>query len=562
MNIRRIVMRGFMSHVGGTTLELPPTGLVVVTGQNGSGKSSMIEAVAVSCWGKTLRGTSPWRDGEAGLVSVETDELSATRTITAKGGTVRTQWAPHVGETPVFDTQTKAQEGLSARVGELDVWRRTHVFSSQDAAHFTAATDGQRKALLETILGLECFDTAYARAKGDQRAVDAKVRQIESALLAAESAANAVRRHMELATRSGGPSDPEPVEPAAPPVEPLMDAQVALEARLANQSSLTSASRKAREIERVFTIKTEELRRCQNDVAVLAGGQCPTCKHTLSPNDPHRLELQADLERVQAELKVYADQRELRNAEVQELTELGQALWAEENARSLAERNYTRALDAHRAWEKQHADWLLRRASREKAEAAATAELKVHEDRAATLAKSLKVAKREQSMFEEIGHVLGLKGVRAHVLGKALGGIEAVANGWLEKVARVPLKVTLRPYSETASGTAADKISLEIEGAGGGQGYRAASGGERRRIDAALLLALAEVSAASYGRAPGTVFMDEVFDALDGEGVESVGEALAELARDRAVVLITHSEALVASLPAALRLRVVDGTIQ
>jgi energy-coupling factor transporter ATP-binding protein EcfA2 len=44
-----------------THIELPDTGLVVVYGLNGSGKSSLVEAYAAAMWGRSLRGASAWR---------------------------------------------------------------------------------------------------------------------------------------------------------------------------------------------------------------------------------------------------------------------------------------------------------------------------------------------------------------------------------------------------------------------------------------------------------------------------------------------------------------------
>jgi exonuclease SbcC len=62
VNVKKIYMRAFMSHES-TTVDLPPRGVVVVSGPNGAGKSSLVEAVSVALWGKSLRGSSPLARG-------------------------------------------------------------------------------------------------------------------------------------------------------------------------------------------------------------------------------------------------------------------------------------------------------------------------------------------------------------------------------------------------------------------------------------------------------------------------------------------------------------------
>jgi DNA repair exonuclease SbcCD ATPase subunit len=152
-----------------------------------------------------------------------------------------------------------------------------------------------------------------------------------------------------------------------------------------------------------------------------------------------------------------------------------------------------------------------------------------------------------------VERVFSMTGVRAQLLSGALQGIESIADAWLARLAPQarPMHLRLKSYTEKASGAVSDAISLDVEGAGGGHGYRGASGGERQRINVALCLALGEVASAAYGIAPGTLFLDEVFDALDADGVAAVRDALEDMARDRAVLVITHAPALVESLAAA-----------
>ena len=144
MLIKSVRLEGFFGitdHV-----EFPTTGVMTVVARNGTGKTGrMLEAPAWAAWGKTLRRTPPTRLGgdPYACVALVTDKVEVVR-ATKKPKLV---WN-HVGLQPVdYETPTKADEALERVIGDQTTWRRTHIFSSSDAALFSAATDGDRKRL-------------------------------------------------------------------------------------------------------------------------------------------------------------------------------------------------------------------------------------------------------------------------------------------------------------------------------------------------------------------------------------------------------------------------------
>ena len=150
--------------------------------------------------------------------------------------------------------------------------------------------------------------------------------------------------------------------------------------------------------------------------------------------------------------------------------------------------------------------------------------------------------------MEAVETVLGLRGVRAQIVSRALAGLQEVANARLARLFEADVRLSLSPTTERASGQVVDAIALGVFGIGGNLGYKAVSSGQRRRVDVALVLALADVSDAALGRKPGTVWFDEVFDTLDAQGVSSTSEILLEMSRTRPVVVISHNPDLVAAL--------------
>lgn len=516
-----------MSHVS-TKAVFPERGIVLLRGANGAGKSAISEAVSVGLWNKPLRGRGQQRGlslwaSPKGALQVEVDDLVVTRS--AKG---KATWH-RAGEAPEkFENARKAQEELERVIGEHAVWSRVSVFSSQDAAHFSTATDSERKRLIESLLGLLVFDEASEACRKDCRA---KRQELDAARGQARLLEERVRG---LEERLDAEAAPEAVEYAGKPV--TLATLPAVREKLAAVQGAVDPKAKAVRAAMVHVADARvERARCEQAVTGAAAqlsraqqGRCSACGAQLPPS-----KLDSAVGAHRAAVQALAEQDKLQ-AQAQRAHD--SALQAREVAGAAAERAGAVLADL-RAWEA--------------AVAGATSRRTAVAGRLEDAQEELDAARAEESSVAEAlaelqaaDDVLSVSGVRSHMLHQALAGIEAVANVWLSRLALIgdyALTLSLKPYTENAKGAVKDAISLEIDGAGNRQGYGATSGGEKRRIDVALLLALAEVAAGSSSRAPGTLFFDECFDTLDAEGRDSVLEVLEEMAEQCCVVLITHA---------------------
>ncbi len=564
MRVERITAGGFMSH-DALDISLPAQGVVVVTGDNGAGKSSVIEAVATCVWGKTLRGSSPWREGSKGSLGVDLDGEKLLRAKTAKGR-AKVAW---LSSSASYDTAKAAQTALDARWGDLATWRRTSVFSSADADAFTGATDAERKRLLERLLGLGRFDAAHKQAREDLReerteheAATREVALLRQAVTLTASIIESTREAIEAFDHAHSASHgaaTDDAQEAPQDVSAALDA--AREAKHDAAQDAATASSELRRVEREIDDAKRAAQAARRALGRLESmGECPTCQQSISEE---RLDAAREVaDAAAADAETTATSLAERVAECAELVEE-----ATEEIADYTERvgNLQRAHAAYEAHERVRAQQAHRAAAdaqRRKEAAQRLTALRAKLDKAEAdvdrldteLAEALKVeAARAHAVhvLSATERVLGTRGVRAQVTAKALGGLEAVANHWLAKIANAGITITLSGTKALKSGGSSEVIDLQIHGAGGGHGYQGASAGERRRIDVALLFALAETAAAASGRDAGTLWVDEAFDSLDVEGVASVVEALEEIAKERCVVVITHNADLAAKLPAA-----------
>lgn len=546
MHVEKVTLRNVLRHKD-TTLELPSSGVVSLTGPNGHGKSSLVEAVSVALWGETLRGTSPWSGPDAHVyarVRVGDTTLHVTRTV--KKGKAMALSFHEDGKQPVaYETATKAQQALELHVGEHAVWRRASVFSSSDADGFSSASDGERKRMLESVLGVDRFDPALKACRADlQKAEIAVVQAERDASIGVERLSAALQRKDDAE---------KALEGAVGEDADALDVKVKELRALLRQTDgdLTGMRTKLREGDRAGAEHAATARQLHQTLERLRGAKCPTCEQPIPEaykkmlGEQHaRACSRADGEHAKAKEAAAAVTAGLEEL-TQERDELAARVSEHEGrlrAAVGARQQHQRALDVFRSATESIVEL---EASAEKARAKhAKAQMEVSELRAAE-------------------RVLGLKGPRSQIVSRALGGLEAVANTWLTRVAGPGLSVRLSPFTETKTAGVNDKIAFEVVGVGNGHGYRAASGGERRRLDVALLLALGEFVAAAAGRAGGTLFADEVFDALDDEGRAAVSRVLHDLAEEgRTVVVVTHLPAFVRELAPDERWAVERGVLR
>ncbi len=517
MRIRSIEMHGFLSHAD-TKLTFPRRGMILVSGPNGAGKSSILEAVSVGVWKAVLRGRGRlgarsinlW-SSKKGYIEIATDQVTVRRRASGK-----LDWKDAAGNAIKFENNTKAQAALEELLGPQDQWAKRFIFSSESAL-FTAGTDADRTRLIESILGLDDFDTYAERVRLDLQRVLARTDALKRSELVLEERVRGARTALE---ELSVPDAPEAFgERVTPERVPALLARY----RALLASPRRTAALKAEKLTRRRVLLEERIRAAERAVSA---GVCPTCGQTMPTGDGRAEHAAASVDLLALRAKL--------------------ARVTKHEKRAIKER--TKEWEAHTRLERRQEN--VKRWARAHVEAAAQRKralfaLEDAEDELAAALGELETLASELAELRAAERVLGFGGVRSNLLSDALAGIESITNSWLRMFSSAgdyQLQVRLKTYAEKKSGGSRPAVHVGVEGVANGEGYLAASNGERRRVDAALLLALPEVSIS--GDDLGVLFFDELFDHLDDEGRDAVCEILREISKRCCVVLITHSRAL------------------
>lgn len=153
--------------------------------------------------------------------------------------------------------------------------------------------------------------------------------------------------------------------------------------------------------------------------------------------------------------------------------------------------------------------------------------------------------KREQSLkFWETA--FSNQGIKSYILDDITPFLNRRVNRYLTKLAAGQIEAIFSTRTALKSGGgASERFSLTITNQDGGDSYSANSSGEKKRIDLAINLALQDLVASRSSKKINLAIFDEVFDALDENGIDSVISLLQELAQEKSTILVvTHNEHL------------------
>jgi len=589
------------------TLPLLNRGLVLITGENrdttgadsnGSGKTTILRLLFWVLFGKTIEGMDladvihrGARKAEGTLtLRLPTNEVvEITRTRTAKSGrlSLRRDGAETKGR-GAKETQAEIERliGLDAVA-----FRNTILFGQGDTARFAApgTTDGERKAIAARVLRLERLAGAADLARKERKERRAELAEVEeqgreamadiralaveraeARLTEAEANLDATLAALDrdagdwreqLTTLEGKRARRDKIAALLPRVdETIAKFDAAVEEHEQALADVDRLSHDTQERATRIAALQAEARLFDERLADLAGDRCPTCNSPTDEGDA--AEFRAELER---ERTIRLDNvGEIRG----EVEDLDRAKVAARNRVALAEGRLAdrvkwttkrrdlayelRGLDGVDD-ELERAAGYLARLDERKTEARAAvdrlrAEARSRKAEAGKLSKRVAdLTERAEGFKADLADLewwvegFGSRGLPSYVLDSIAPAIADRANVYLETLADGDIQVEIDTETILATGEARDVLQIIpiVEGASG----LWPSGGQQRKIELAVDLALTDLVAEREGCAIDLLALDEAFDGLDSAGCARVVRLLRDLRERRATLLVIAHEA-------------------
>lgn len=672
IKILRISAKNFLS-LGSVNLELHNKGLTMIDGinedstncdNNGSGKSSIIEAIVYSLYGKTIRGISDdslvnRTTGKHMEVSIEIEVEGTLYTIIRRrkysGKNNIELWCNGKDVTPYSEKEMTAI--ITQLLGiSYKIFISSIVYSDK-SVKFSTATSTELKEMFEEVLNIdfltECYEVAKSRItlcegklknievkksellqsvntlqelkKQAQEEYERNIKSREVSMLELEEDLEASRENIEI-LRDELKEIFSDIEICRNKVEEIQDKLINGTPEFTEVFDETKYN-EAIESTRDELGDVEHLRNSQKDqysynIRALnkkkleiedikkalasspkVGDKCKLCGHTLTKDNikdcSHQQEYFKVLESEARELEELCEREKIAIEELTErLEEANTKLLGAKKAKKLAQEEYDdRKFKFLRDNSNKELKNLLTenksilknlensKIVKEKSIAKSEERIKIAKHRLKELEeqviknnsemynskieekeKQLKIAETnyqkeakelESLEFWKIG--FGNNGIKALLMEDIVPFLNEKVNSYLKHLA----DNTFVEFSTTKllkSGSTKETFTVTIWKDDTPIEYSLFSGGEKKRIDIAIILGMQDLLASRSSQNINISFLDEVFDALDTTGVESIIKVLQELMKNRdSVFVITHNSELKSLFSSCITVKKEDG---
>lgn len=167
------------------------------------------------------------------------------------------------------------------------------------------------------------------------------------------------------------------------------------------------------------------------------------------------------------------------------------------------------------------------------------------EQRGADRRKARDAAVGNESLYRELAHIFGKKGIQAMLIETALPEIEEEANRLLSRMTDGRMSLSFETQELTKKGDISETLDIRIADELGTRDYELFSGGEAFRIDFSVRIALSRLLARRAGAPLPTLIIDEGFGTQDAGGIDKLREAINSVQSDfQKILVITHIEEL------------------
>lgn len=550
----KLTIQNFLSYRDAQTIDFAGIHVACLCGDNGHGKTAILDAWTWALWGETrartedevvhvgeteatvdfeflvddtrYRVTRQRRRAHAGRPGISILQL-----FVQEAG----EWRPLSGDT-MRDTQARIEEIVHI---DYDTFINSAFLVQGRADEFVRKTPGQRKEILGTILGLEHYDLLATRARDGARGAEAQRFTLAGQIVALD---DEIGRRAELE------------ESLAATQERLEDLETALAAQQEALDALKATVQDASHRKDLLANANEQLR--QANVELRRSDQAVAQHETRIKQYETAI---ANAQAINTGSLLEQERQSLATAQLTRGRWQSQFLSLKQQVADITADLESQADPAVAIAQKQRELAHLQATERDlRQDVGATAgQLARLADLEATRPAKVAAFNEAASMkaiLSDLAQAFGKNGVPALIIDSVLPEIEAEANRLLAKMTDGRMALSITTQRETQKGSTVETLDIRVADELATRAYESYSGGEAFRINLALRIALSRLLAHRAGAPLPTLVIDEGFGTQDVNGRDRIIEALRAIQDDfRCLLVITHVPELQDAFPVRIR---------
>jgi DNA repair exonuclease SbcCD ATPase subunit len=526
-----------------TELNLTKSTNTLVIGNNGAGKSTMLDALCFVLFGKPFRKIN--KPNLLNSINQQQGVVEVEFTIGKKQYKVIRGIKPNIFEVYcndiMVDQDAKAkdyQEHLEKFILKLNFKSFTQVviLGSASFVPFMQLSPGDRRAIIEDLLDIQIFSSMNGVVKEKMSVIkDTSTKNKYEMDLTSEKInfqkqsieehkkhndAEIVKKMKEVTDSAGQ------ITKISSDTSLILKHMISLQSKISDKLDIEKKSNKLLQIESKLESRLKKLDK--ENKFYEENHDCPTCKQGIAETFRHSQlsGINQTKGEIETGIKDIESKIQKTNERIQEIQKISKHI--QEHNNELVKLNSTsEAISKYMEKTKKEIDELRNRKDNLEDENAKLKELK---EQLASLIKKQEELATDKQYLEFAGNLLKDTGIKTKIIRQYLPVMNKLINKYLTAMDFFVNFNINEQFEETIKSRHRDEFS-----------YANFSEGEKMRIDLALLFTWRQIAKLKNSTNTNLLILDEVFDSsLDGVGTEEFLKLIHEMGTDTNVFVISH----------------------
>jgi DNA repair exonuclease SbcCD ATPase subunit len=536
MLISEIGIRGYKSFGNNeqvVKLNTETGELVLLVGNNGNGKSSLLESFEYSLYGKVKSGKSKKWHKLSSLPNRINGELLNRVKFVANGTEVeiRRGIGPSVLdliENGVINERAgkaNVDEKIEKYIGmDIETFKSFISMSINDFKNFISLTNEEKQLLLDKLFNLEVINILNNILKDINKSNKIRMASLDSEIRTLEDSIDSIKRSIDKAVEKEKENIQQEIDTLVDEMNSKKEEYKTLKEKVDKIKEKETELNEELDNEKKQYINIQnDIKNVQREIDLYDSGKCPTCRTDF--NSDHFVTLRASFvekkegyEKIKSEIE---DNIKLVKERQIKLKGLSEKTTTAFNDLSYLLKNYKGQID--RLNQKKTLETGKKSVNIQEFQNTIV-EL---EDKKSISHDNVTISKEKELYYKELNRIFGEDGVKKSIIA---GIIKPINHFITENIKKMGLPFEVR-LDET--------FTAEIRTLGSVVEHDSLSTGENKRINIAILIAYLKLIRTK--KHINILFLDEVFSSIDIEGIDSILDLLKSFANDYNInIFVVH----------------------